>query len=105
MRRCKLYQRDVVLVRVGVSEGAMVDDQGPGQGDKAAGDGNGKQGELEVGIHLEYVVELNLGFPCMVFRGCLTPVLISTGSLDSHWGCSASSPEGVLTGKTCHNKH
>ena len=52
MRRCKLYQRDVVLVRVGVSEGAMVDDQGPGQGDKAAGDGNGKQGELEVGIHL-----------------------------------------------------
>ena len=30
----------------------MVDDQGPGQGDKAAGDGNGKQGELEVGIHL-----------------------------------------------------
>ena len=46
------YQRDVVLVRVGVSEGAMVDDQGPGQGDKAAGDGNGKQGELEVGIHL-----------------------------------------------------
>ena len=40
------YQRDVVLVRVGVSEGAMVDDQGPGQGDKAAGDGNGKQGEL-----------------------------------------------------------
>ena len=52
MRRCKLYQRDVVLVRVGVSEGAMVDDQGPGQGDKATGDRNGKQGELEVGIHL-----------------------------------------------------
>ena len=72
------HQRYVVLVWVGVAQGSMIHNQGPGEGYEAAGDRDGKEGELEVGIHPHADVHRILRFPRRMFR----PVSDSVGF---HW--------------------
>ena len=50
---CQTDQGNVVLVRVCVAEGAVVDDQGPGKGYQAAGDRDSQEGHLGVGVKIQ----------------------------------------------------
>ena len=70
------HQGYVVLVWVGVAQGSMIHNQGPGEGYEAAGDRDGKEGELEVGIHPHADVHRILRFPRRMFR---------PASVSLHW--------------------